>query len=80
MRISEETEKFICDCCGKESDSQVAGVGFPYEVEWCYLYNFEFKLAKNGMPGEKDKHFCSKQCLKDYVNISLDRSSTCLFG
>ena len=68
---------FICDQCGKKSDLEEK---FPYLKNWCYLYNFEFKLAENKVPMPKDKHFCSKECLTKYVNQTLERNFTVLFG
>jgi len=80
MKITKVTERFICDECGKDSKLQEAGDGFPYEDDWTYLYAFQFKLASNIVPMPKDKHFCSKDCLKKFVNKCLDNSLTCLFG
>lgn len=69
--------RFTCDECGKKSELEK---DFPYEKGWAYLYNFSFKLAKNIVPMPKDKHFCCKACLIKYVNSTLRRNFTVLFG
>ena len=80
MKETITTEQFRCDECRGISKPQLAGDGFPYEDGWTYLYHFAFKLASNRVPMPRDKHFCSKECLKKFVNKCLDRSMTCLFG
>ena len=68
---------FTCDQCGKKSQPEEK---FPYDKDWCYLYNFEFKLAQTGRLKEDDKHFCSKECMEKHIIQTFKRSYTVLFG
>lgn len=53
---------------------------FPYEEGWCFLYNLSFKLGHNVVPGTIDKHFCSKEHMKEFIAEEIDNRLTALFG
>lgn len=64
--------KFTCDKCKKKITVK-EGIGFPYSKEWVFLYNFTFKITNKLRPAIIDCHFCSKKCLKEYLNFMVDR-------
>jgi len=68
---------FTCDYCGAKSEKEKK---FPYEKEWCYLHEFSFKLAENLVPGIQDKHFCHKECMKQFLIKNIDSQLIALFG
>jgi hypothetical protein len=64
--------RFVCDNCGKEGEIfEESQKHYPYDDGWVYIYNFKFKLDKNKERGIVDKHFCSKDCMKDFINKEL---------
>ena len=68
---------FICDECKKE----ITGCKkFPYEQDWVYLYEFSFKKGHNLVPGIKDKHFCSDECMIKFITKQIKGRLTALFG
>lgn len=62
---------FACDVCDKRVDSEK---GFPYGLGWHYLFDVNIQIPFHGEDMEshvrlceKDKHFCSKECLLRFV-------------
>lgn len=73
---------FICDNCQKEA-TKLKNTGFPYEEGWCYIYNFSSNFLKLYAPGIdldvghiqlKDKHFCCEDCMKKYIEKSIEEA------
>ena len=73
--MKQELTKFICDDCKKEHLKK-QGNGFPYEEDWCFLYNFTGKVLQSHYSGielnvgryeNKDKHFCSEKCMMTFI-------------
>lgn len=62
-------QSFKCDKCKCFITNDKA---FPYENGWHYLYCLEIKVPKTGrILFSKDKHFCSKKCLQDFITEFL---------
>lgn len=59
------TTRIRCDECNKVTMFQEGG--FPYNLGWIFLYNFEFKEIQNCSNKSKEKHFCNKACMVKYV-------------
>lgn len=62
---------FHCDECNEEITIK-ANSGFPYQLDWCYLYHLDFKLKPDKLEAvqkfnQTDKHFCSALCLKKFL-------------
>jgi len=68
---------FKCDNCRKET-SEGEGYKFPYEKGWVYLYKIEFKRKSGKSTNLRDRHFCSKKCMNEWINsqIGVDNGST----
>lgn len=62
--------KFTCDNCRKETEELMK---FPYSDSWVYLHLFEFKKQDYNNQNKKDKHFCSKECLKEFLNKEIEK-------
>jgi hypothetical protein len=80
FRIVKKDTTFTCDnvSCGKKA--KLFDGRFPYENNWVYLYNFGYKLASNKENTIKDKHFCCKACLLEYLRKQMEGQLICLFG
>ncbi len=63
---------FECDSCNKISDIADKESGFPYKEKWIYLFKFNYKLKADDHEEVRDKHFCSKECMFEYMNINID--------
>jgi hypothetical protein len=61
--------QFICTTCKEKIEYSN---GFPYDLNWTYLHKFNFKLNGQSFGNAKDKHFCSKKCMLEYLKIMLD--------
>jgi len=61
-------EVFICDNCNRQSPSFFEGSGIPYGLGWRALTNFEFKATAQFKHETILKHFCSSNCLLEFVN------------
>lgn len=67
---------FKCDTCGKE-ESRVEEQGFPYELDWEYLYKFNGQTPADtksncGRYDEEDKHFCGKECMFRFIEQTVN--------
>lgn len=78
MKKVVKTNTFTCDTCGTNEEIEELlddKSVYPYTKGWCYIYNFAFKLAQerheSGGP-HKDKHFCSKKCLVEFVKAFVE--------
>ena len=71
--MKEALKKFTCDNLGclKTITIKEAIEGFPYSKGWRYIYALEGKTDENKTFIAKDKHFCSEQCLKNYITLLL---------
>lgn len=59
-------ETFICNKCERVITKDV-NENYPYGQGWVYIYLFEYKVDSN-IKSVKDKHFCSKSCLSEYID------------
>jgi len=73
---------FICDNEDCKKQETLFDKRFPYEKDWVYLHNFEFKVASNKQNPNKEKHFCCRNCMVIYMNKKLEEAfkMICLFG
>lgn len=58
--------RFVCDQCKKQS-WECKDIGFPYADQWKYLYTFKFKTKSDKQIKRADNHFCSTDCMKNYI-------------
>ena len=76
--MKKETLTFVCDNCGKEQG--VKDSKYPYDKDWCYLYNFNTQIKgieiDTGVSvnriEQKDKHFCSAKCMLNFIANKLN--------
>jgi len=85
--MKQQIPRFTCDKCGKQIIP--LHMKFPYPEGWCYLYNFNFQVPDNDEQDpdmiekdvykryiEQDKHFCSKECMKNHLIEIIDKMTT----
>lgn len=60
-------EVFICDKCGKQSQSFTQGSDIPYHLGWRSLKNFEFKASSEFKHETILKQFCSTECMFSFI-------------
>lgn len=58
-----KSSEFKCDECDNTEEAKE----FPYKKGWFYLYEFKVKNDKNVQISIRDKKFCSKKCLNNFV-------------
>lgn len=67
--MKKEYAKFVCEECQKESSEMSGGnYQYPYDSGWVYIYNLEFKTEQGKNRCFKDKHFCSQDCQRKWIN------------
>jgi hypothetical protein len=76
IRMKLNYVEFGCDRCGDRvvvppNQSEV----LPYNRGWVYLYENNFKTRKDQIVQMKDKHFCSIECMTNYLQ-SLIRTAS----
>lgn len=63
---------FVCDQCSSE---QLESDGFPFDKKWVKLEHMTVKFLNlhhhTGISNHSHKHFCSKNCLKQYIEESV---------
>ena len=70
---------FKCDNKRCKNDITIEQkLGFPYNLGWFYLHEFSGKYSPLRNDGakdynERDKHFCSLKCQKEFFNNILEQ-------
>jgi len=59
-------DKFVCDNCG-EIHIKPKDEHFPFEDNWTYLHNLNFKVRQNHYARIVECHFCKIKCLSEYI-------------
>jgi len=62
---------FCCDQCGKQSNVIPEKEDYPYMEGWIYLHSLKFKEMSHQNKETLDKHFCSKECLREFIKEKL---------
>ena len=60
-------EVFICDGCDLVSTILLEGAEPPYHQGWKRLESFEFKSSENSTHPLMRKHFCSSNCMLNFL-------------
>lgn len=66
--------QFCCDNPGCENKHPVTNEGFPYEKNWTYLRNFNFKLVRDKVWKTGDHHFCCLKCMSHYLGHKIKKA------
>ena len=73
---------FVCDYCTKQTLEREA---FPYETGWNFLYALNWQTLKPKQSSGKDKikryvvqdkHFCSKECIINWLTNHIKNSGS----
>ncbi|PIN93571.1 hypothetical protein COU54_02740 [Candidatus Pacearchaeota archaeon CG10_big_fil_rev_8_21_14_0_10_31_24] len=60
-------EVFVCDNCELVSTILLEGANPPYHQGWKRLESFEFQSSENCTHPLMRKHFCSSNCMLDFL-------------
>ena len=65
--MSQGIRKFKCEECSKEVEQE----GFPYNLNWKYIYELEWKVTNKIRASMHDVKFCSKECVIEHLKKHL---------
>ncbi len=65
------SSQFICTNC--EAKVQYER-GYPYNLGWIYLQRFNLKLNYGSFCDASNRHFCSIECMLEYIGMILEKS------